>query len=134
MNPVRNLTFKSILWLDDMRMPLIFDIDWVKNYDQFVWHLQNKPMPELVCFDHDLHISHYPISENKPGMHIPYETYKEKTGLHAARFIIENKLPLRYWSTHTFNAQGKINIQTELRRYCPQGELQDLKIPYRIQE
>lgn len=129
MNGTRS--FHSVLWLDDCRMPLLFGVDWVKNYDQFVWHLQNKEMPELVCFDHDLAFEHYPVAENRPGMHIPYDSYKEKTGLHAARYIIENKLPLQFWSVHTFNAQGKINIANELRSYCPQGEIRGLKLPYR---
>lgn len=125
------LKFESVLWLDDNRMPLIFGVEWVKSYNEFVWHLQNKEMPELVCFDHDLAFEHYPVAENRPGMHIPYGTYKEKTGKEAAEFIVENKLPLRYWSVHTFNAQGRINIENVLRAYRPQGELRGLKIPYR---
>lgn len=127
----RLLKFESVLWLDDNRMPLIFGFEWVKNYDQFVWHLENKEMPELICFDHDLADEHYPLNENKPGMVIPYDSYKEKTGKDAAQFIVDHKLPIRYWSVHSFHAQGKINIENVLRPYCPQGELQGLKIPYR---
>lgn len=126
--------FESVLWLDDMRMPLILGIEWVKNYDQFVWYLENKGMPNLICFDHDLAPEHYPIFENRPGMQIPYDSYKEKTGIQAARYIIERRLPLRQWSVHTMNAQGRINIETELRQYCPQGEVRGLQIPYRIIE
>ncbi len=127
------LRFKSVLWLDDMRMPLPLGIEWVKSYDQFVWHVEHKGVPELICFDHDLSFEHYPLPENRPGVAIPYDSYKEKTGLHAARFLIENNLPVRYWSVHSFNAQGKMNIEAELRKYRPQGELRDLKIPYRNQ-
>jgi hypothetical protein len=124
--------FKSVLWLDDNRMPLILGIDWVKNYDQFVSYLENKGIPDLICFDHDLAIEHYPVFENRPGMQVPYDSYKEKTGLHAARYIIERRLPLRQWSVHSMNVQGRINIETELRRYCPQGELRGLQLPYRV--
>jgi hypothetical protein len=115
-----------------MRTPTLFVIDVVRNYDQFVQYIATKGVPELVSFDHDLAIEQYPTSENRPGIVIPYETFKEKTGLHAARYIIENKLPIKYWMVHSLNVQGRINIETELRRYCPQGEVRGLEIPYRI--
>jgi hypothetical protein len=126
------MNFKSVLFLDDMRTPTLFGVDVVRNYDQFVSYLENKDMPELISFDHDLAIEQYPIFENKPGMEIPYDTFKEKTGLHAARYIIDNKFPLKCWMVHSMNVQGRINIETELRRYCPQGEVRGLVIPYRV--
>ena len=131
---MRNLNFKSVLWLDDLRSPQILGIQWVKGYNEFVWHLENKEFPELICFDHDLAFEHYPVAENRPGMVIPYGTYKEKTGKEAAEYIVQNNLPLRYWSVHTQNAQGRINIEKLLRHYCPQGELRGLQIPYRVLE
>lgn len=124
------MTFKSILYLDDIRKPSIFGITHVRSYDEFVAYLQNNPMPELISFDHDLSLEHYPM-ENISGMKIPYDTFKEKTGLHCARYIIENNLPLSYWSVHSMNVTGADNIRTELRAYCPGGEVM-LKIPYRI--
>lgn len=127
-----NLTFKSVLWLDDYRRPLIPGIVWVKNYDQFVAYLQQHSMPDLISFDHDLAESHYSSAEGRPGYVIPYETYTEKTGLEAARYLVENALPLKHWAVHSLNAQGKINIENELRAYCPRGEVKGLKIPYEI--
>jgi hypothetical protein len=128
------MNFKSVLYLDDMRTPSIFGIEVVCNYEQFVWHLENKEMPKLISFDHDLSTEHYPLLENQPGMQIPYGSYKEKTGLHAARYIIENKLPLQHWMVHSMNVQGRMNIEAELRRYCPQGELRGVTIPYRVKD
>lgn len=128
------LNFKSVLWLDDMRSPQILGIRWVKNYVEFVDYLKNHEMPDLICFDHDLALEHYPLFENRPGLVIPYSTYKEKTGKEAAEYIVENNLPLKYWSVHTMNAQGRINIEGVLRAYRPQGELRGLQIPYRVIE
>ncbi len=124
-------SFQSVLWLDDCRMPLLSGVQWVKNFEEFVRHLQHHGMPELVCFDHDLALEH---TLNPPAAHIPYGEYREKTGLDAARYIVENRLPLQFWSVHSFNAQGRINIEAELRRYCPEGEVRGLKMPYRTIE
>jgi hypothetical protein len=124
--------FESILYLDDMRVPTVYGIDLVRSYDEFVWYLQNKPMPELISFDHDLADAHYPGEKNEAGVMIDYDAYTEKTGLHCARFIIENGLRLKYWVVHSFNVQGKINIETELREYRPHLEMRGLQIPYRI--
>jgi len=125
-------TFKSILYLDDMRVPSIRGVDLVRNYDEFVAYLNSHEMPELISFDHDLAFEHYPLDENRPGVKIPYDIYKEKTGLSCARYIIENKLPLKYWISHSMNAQGAINIAEELRAHCPQGEVRGTRIPYYI--
>lgn len=126
-------TFQSILYLDDMRVPTVPGVAHVRSYDEFVEYLTNNPMPQLISFDHDLFTEHYPVAaENRPGVRIPYEAYSEKTGLHCARYIVETKLPLEYWISHSMNAQGNINIAEELRRYCPEGELRGVRIPYRI--
>jgi hypothetical protein len=129
---MQSRNFESILYLDDMRVPQILGIELVRSYDEFTWYLQNKPMPELISFDHDLSFEHYPVSENRPGSVIPYDSYTDKTGYHCAQFIIENGLPLRRWAVHSFNVQGKINIEFLLRKYRPEGEVRGLMIPYRV--
>lgn len=126
--------FKSVLYLDDMRTPLILGIDVVRSYDEFVWYVQNKPIPEFISFDHDLAFEHYPFEENRPGLSIPYDTFKEKTGYHCARFIVENQIPMQYWAVHSFNVVGRVNIERVLRTYCPGGEIRGLKIPYSVVE
>lgn len=123
--------FKSVLYLDDLRTPTIFGIEVVRNYDQFVWHLENKEIPELISFDHDLSFEHYPLSEENPGVKIPYDSYKEKTGYHCAKWIVENKIPIKYWFVHSFNSVGKANIEEILRAYAPNGEVKGLQIPFR---
>lgn len=125
-------TFKSVVYLDDMRQPLLLGVRWVKNYAEFVADLEKNGIPDLISFDHDLAKEHYPIfEEDTPGREIPYGTYAEKTGLHCARYIVENKLPLQHWAVHSFNPQGRANIEAELRAYHPQGEVRGLEIMYR---
>jgi hypothetical protein len=129
--------FRSVLYLDDVRVPTIFGIDVVQNYDQFVWFLRNNPMPELISFDHDLDITHLPLFEEENTRlreGIPYDTYTEKTGLECARFVIENQLPLLRWAVHSRNPVGRMNIERELRLYCPEGEVQGLSIPFIAEE
>ena len=124
--------FRSILYLDDVRVPKLAGVFVVRNYGEFVAHIEGHGIPDLISFDHDLAREHYPVGNNKAGEKIPYGTYKEKTGFECARFIVENRLPLRHWTVHSWNVQGKINIEEELRRYCPQGEVPGFQIPLAV--
>lgn len=126
--------FRSILYLDDMRVPTLHGVDLVQNYAEFTEYLDDKGMPDLISFDHDLAREHYPSGPNEAGQEISYSTYREKTGLDCARFIIENGLALRYWAVHSANVQGRINIERALRRYRRQGEVPGLKVPFVIRQ
>lgn len=126
--------FRSILYLDDVRIPTSAGVVLVRNYAEFVEYLDEKGIPDLISFDHDLAMEHYPVGENKAGQKLPYSSYREETGLHCARFIIENKLPLRHWAVHSLNVQGRINIERELRRYHSRGEVRGLQIPFEIKQ
>lgn len=119
----------TLLWLDDYRDPLdqnvdwmIFspigrdvDIVWVKSYDEFCTYLDNNPMPDGICFDHDLgdEQSYVNISAN--------EITHEKTGYSAAKYLVEKCI-----GTHTrlpkFNSQssnpvGRENIISYLNNF-----------------
>lgn len=98
-----------MLFLDDERMPI--KVTWpvvefnggmvelpttcwtvVRNYDEFVKHIQENGVPDWVTFDHDL--------------------ATEKTGYHCARYLIEycidNKFPLpERIFFHTMNPIGR---------------------------
>ncbi len=127
------MNLKSVLYLDDTRIPTLIGITRVKNYDEFVEYLTNNPVPELISFDHDLAFEHYPFAEVNLGSQIPYKSYEEKTGLDCAEWVIEHNIQIQYWHVHSFNAVGKANIERTLRAYCPQGELKNLNIPYRTE-
>ncbi len=126
--------FHSILYLDDVRIPTSPEVTLVRNYAEFVEYLDEKGMPDLISFDHDLAMEHYPVGENKAGKKLPYSAYREETGLHCARFIIENRLPLQHWAVHSLNVQGRINIERELRRYHRRGEVRGLQIPFKVKQ
>jgi hypothetical protein len=83
------------LFLDDMRIPanvftyiknpIYLDPDWVivTNYDEFVKVVEEKGIPDVVSFDHDLADEHYGMHENLDEM--AYSFYEEKTGYHCAK-------------------------------------------------
>lgn len=110
--------------LDDIRTP--YDVfkntvdfeyykneDWViiKTYEDFVIHIEEHGIPDIVSFDHDLTYEHY-LSENQKN--IDYDAMKVKTGYHAATWLIEyckNKnLKLPKVKVHSQNPEGKKNI------------------------
>jgi hypothetical protein len=124
--------FKSVLYLDDMRVPTIVGITLVRNYDEFIRYINHNGIPDLISFDHDLAAEHYPTGENGPEDNIDYSSYKERTGLDCTRYIVQNELPLNYWAVHSFNVRGKMNIEAELRKYCPDREVKGLKIPFKV--
>jgi len=124
--------YKSVLYLDDVRVPLILGIDVVRNYTEFVAYLQTHEMPELISLDHDLDISHCPRFEDEwtwRRQGIPYETYTEKTGRECAQYIVDQGLDLQQWAVHSQNPIGGGNIRRILQRYCPWGEMPSLHIP-----
>lgn len=126
------MVFQGVLFLDDVRTPFNSRVAVVRNYDEFVAYIEKNGVPDLISFDHDLSFEHYPLGENNPGMSIPYDGYKEKTGLHCARYLIENKLPVKYWTVHSMNVTGKMNIEAELRKYAPDGESRDIRVQYKV--
>ncbi len=126
--------FESILYLDDMRVPTLHGVHLVRTYAEFAQYLDERGMPDLISFDHDLAEEHYPVGPNEAGRTIPYADYVEKTGFDCARFIIDNNLDLRHWAVHSCNVQGRLNIERELRQYCRRGEVRDLRIPFQMRE
>lgn len=100
------------LFLDDMRKAPDNTWDVVRSYDEFTQYIEKNGVPDIISFDHDLGLEHYPIFEENPSaMTIPYETYKEKTGYHCAQWLIQRGiLPSKYF-VHSMNPVGKKNIE-----------------------
>ncbi len=129
--------YKKILWLDDMRTPLLLGVDVVRNYEEFVAYmegLQPGEFPDMISLDHDLTLEHYPFMEKEHFDEIPYHTYKTKTGLACAEYIVENHLPLRCWTVHSHNPLGSQNIREVLMKYHPRGHRPGFRIPYSLKE
>jgi hypothetical protein len=120
------------LFLDDIRgvrdvFPHARLYEWivVKNYNEFVEVIQKKGLPFFVSFDHDLSLEHDPCFEPDGGINsqkkIPYDEYKERTGYHAAKWLVEycmdNNLTLPKWNVHSANPVGAGNIESYLTSY-----------------
>jgi len=115
---------KTALYLDDVRTPtedLPGYNPWnvVRNYNEFVSHINKFGIPDFISFDHDLadeHTNDYFNQFARQGyQHPDYESYKEKTGLDCARYVAEycqnNKVPLKGCCVHSHNPVGAKNIQ-----------------------
>src|SRR5690349_13804067 len=84
-----------VLMLDDLRnfetvkIPDIYDCFekvLVKTYDEFILILDHKGLPTAIFMDHDLSTEHYIYADKSI---IPYEKFKQKTGLSATKYLIE---------------------------------------------
>ena len=120
------------LFLDDIRVPnevgnYIYPhelkatyrlLNWtiVRDYDEFIKLIEEQGLPDLVSFDHDLADVHY-----DPATWTETFTYKEKTGLDCAKWLIEycinNKLKLPKYLVHSMNPVGRENIQKLLTNF-----------------
>jgi len=115
-----------ILFLDDLRIPLdVYSYtgnpiylrnNWkiVRDYNQFVSYIQKNGLPKAISFDHDLGCEAYRKCIGVKT--INYEELEEKTGYHAAKWLVEYcmdngfiELPTYY--IHTMNPVGGKNIQ-----------------------
>ena len=118
---------KNALFLDDIRdLSIAFDetlraeyldLQWdiVMTYDEFCKYITDKynnekKLPEIISFDHDLDHEHYNYLEHP----IPYEKLTVKTGYHCATwlkdFCYNNSISYPKVCCHSRNPAGKENI------------------------
>lgn len=89
------------------------DSDWeiVRNFDEFVKIIEEKGIPNMVSFDHDL----ADISYHMGKMSF---SYREKTGYDAAKWLADycydNGFKLPIYQVHSANPTGKKNIEDYL--------------------
>lgn len=119
-----NTPSKTALYLDDLRLPTT-TIDgyqsWtvVRNYEQFVRHIKDNGIPDLISFDHDLadeHMADYFNNQAHGVNTIDYKRFKEKTGVDCLNWLIELVMdnpeevkPFTVW-VHSHNPLGAANI------------------------
>lgn len=118
------------LFLDDIRNPMdcigyvnrygirpdLYLGQWVvvRSYDEFVNYIEQNGLPEIISFDHDLADEHYndAMYEGDDSYKKLYETFREKTGYDAAKWLIRfcdgKKLP--QCVCHSMNPAGRANI------------------------
>jgi hypothetical protein len=113
---------RNVTWV---RLPSYNDWDWVivRNYDDFVKTITEKGMPEFIAFDHDLADEHY--FEGVVGSPPKYNTYKEKTGYEAAKWLRsycdEMDIPMPAYTVHSMNSVGRANIHSALQSVYREG-------------
>jgi hypothetical protein len=82
----------------------------VRNYDDFVFLIKEKGLPDIVSFDHDLAPEHYDCSDI-----IDYDSFEKRTGYHAAEWLLEycscRRLNVPILLIHSQNKVGKKNIE-----------------------
>jgi hypothetical protein len=97
-----------------MRLPVYNAGGWevVRDYEEFLFVVKTRGIPEVVSFDHDLADFHYLNQE------LDYENEAiEKTGFHCAKWFIyhcldnDKKLPPLV-IVHSMNESGSLNIKS----------------------
>jgi rRNA maturation protein Rpf1 len=98
---------------------------WViaRDYDEFVFLINQLGIPLAISFDHDLqeeHIKYYYNVTQVSGV-IEYENFKNKTGKHCADYFVEKfkntqeaKAPKIF--VHSANAYGAKRIKKVLKQ------------------
>ena len=88
------------IWIDDLR-PAPVDFQWCKSYQQAINtidYFSNCGYGiDLISFDHDLG--------------------EEKSGYDIAKYLVENRIPIKNYSIHSANPVGRFNIEQLLDRY-----------------
>lgn len=106
--------------------PLYTDPDWVvvRNYKEFVKHIQIHGLPGLISFDHDLADGHYHASMQEGVINYSLEAFDDdynKTGYHAAKWLVDycldRGLNLPDFFVHSMNPEGAKNIKSLLTNF-----------------
>jgi hypothetical protein len=126
------------IFLDDIREPehafeytnqkMFIEKKWivVRNYNEFVSHIEKNGLPKFISFDHDLADSHYTpehlwtdYAKSKEWQE--KQVHQEKTGYECAKwlvdFCIDNNLKCPDYYCHSMNPVGKDNIIGLLRGF-----------------
>jgi len=120
---------KYKLFLDDVRrpkgtfsymgLPVFNEPDWiiVRNYYAFISIIEQKGIPDVIAFDHDLADEHYKKQDFDYN-----DKNAEKTGYHCAKWLIDycidNKLELPHEIIiHSMNPYGSENIKSLFETY-----------------
>ena len=81
----------------------------VRNYDEFVEHIEEHGMPDLISYDHDLG----DVSDDPE--------HKEKTGLTCVKWLVDycldNDLNMKSYMIHTNNPAGYDNIHGLIQNF-----------------
>ncbi len=125
---------KIYLYLDDVRIPTEGKWEVVKNYDEFIAHINLNGLEnyELISLDHDLGeaamVEYY--SNVKPNYELDYKRIDEKTGMDCARFLVaeamNKKIQLPTVYVHSANPIGSANMIGYINNYFRNNKLPEI--------
>jgi hypothetical protein len=139
---------KLALYLDDLRTPSVALDGYepfivVRNYDQFVSHIQTHGIPDLISFDHDLaeeHMRDWYKYQARGIEKVSYEEFTEKTGMDCMKFLCNtiqdekekgNNIAMPAIRVHSANPMGSQNMLSYAHNFCAVMEL-DTNIRYMV--
>ena len=127
---------KVLLWLDDYRDPAVspfldkyvpdhsvYQIVWVKSYDEFCKWITDNGLPLKIAFDHDLADEHYAPQEEYKDYNkwADSQDFQEKTGMDCVKWLVDycldNKVQLPTWVCHSANPAGVENMTGLLKSF-----------------
>ena len=132
---------KIWLYLDDVRIPKTDNWQVVRNYDEFVAHIQLNGLEnyEVISLDHDLGegamVEYY--TNVKPNYELDYNRIPEKTGMDCARYLVaeamSKKIPLPTIYVHSANPIGAANIIGYVNNYLKNCKLPEVCVKVNIE-
>jgi hypothetical protein len=132
---------KIWLYLDDVRIPKTDNWQVVRNYDEFVAHIQLNGLEnyEVISLDHDLGegamVEYY--TNVKPNYELDYNRIPEKTGMDCARYLVaeamSKKIPLPTIYVHSANPIGAANIIGYINNYFKNYRLPEVCMKVNIE-
>jgi hypothetical protein len=136
-----NKNKKIWLYLDDVRVPTEGVWEVVRNYDEFIAHIQLNGLGnyEVISLDHDLGegamVEYY--TNVKPNYELNYERIPEKTGMDCCRWLVaesmNTKIPLPQIYVHSANPIGAANIMGYINNYFRNSKLPEVCMKVTIQ-
>lgn len=131
---------KIWLYLDDVRIPTEGEWQVVRNYDEFISHINLNGLEnyEVISLDHDLGegaMQEY-YTNVKPHYELDYKRIDEKTGMDCARFLVaeamNKRIPLPTIYVHSANPIGAANIMGYINNYFRNNRLPEVCIKVNI--
>jgi hypothetical protein len=148
-----NTTLKRALYLDDLRTPTVtlegyepFSV--VRNYDEFVSHIQTHGIPDFISFDHDLadeHMHDWFQNQARGKEVINYESFQEKTGMDCMKWLCNtildekengNPYSMPVIRVHSANVMGSQNMLSYAASFCHaldlEGDIRYMVTPFKM--
>ena len=106
---------------DPLRFNNDLDVTWIRNYDDFVDHIQINGMPDMISFDHDLgdDVARAKVANGMSKRRARREKRLTKSGHECLKYVLslktDQKLPTIF--IHSSNPEGVKDMEDTLDYY-----------------